>query len=447
MLVSRRPGFGEPPEARSYSPSMLFRWIPVPGTMTPEPEPVEHVSAAAFPAASTTEMCVVPPYGRGLGDARRPRGDPRHARPRGARRRAAPAPARRGGDLRGTGRRAHASARASPRPAPRPHRRGAVVRPRARQALEQRQAVEDQNAAGRGRRVRDDLVPAVPHAQRPPPDDAIGREILRASGCRRRRATVRTIASRELAAVQRRGALARRSARACRRDRVAGARRPRRAVSRRARCRGGGPRRCAAGSGRGSRADEPGAASPRRRHARARPPGRAARATAAPRTRGAAPRAPPPRPERRTTARRSERPASPARRLRTRRRSRASRRPGAGSCPVPGRRDEEVREPLRSAVGRVHERETARSRPGQRALGDPGANAAATHASTAFPPSSSTRAPACVVSGCPAATAPLILRSRLPMTFPMDAHRSRHLHAFGNALDARLRVAIVNATA
>ena len=38
---------------------MLFRWMPVPGTITPEPEPADAESEAAFPAASTTEMCVV----------------------------------------------------------------------------------------------------------------------------------------------------------------------------------------------------------------------------------------------------------------------------------------------------------------------------------------------------------------------------------------------------
>ena len=39
---------------------MLFRWMPVPGTITPEPEPVDAVSEAAFPRSSTTEMWVVP---------------------------------------------------------------------------------------------------------------------------------------------------------------------------------------------------------------------------------------------------------------------------------------------------------------------------------------------------------------------------------------------------
>ena len=34
---------------RSVSPSMLLRWTPVPGTTTPEPQPVEQVSEAALP--------------------------------------------------------------------------------------------------------------------------------------------------------------------------------------------------------------------------------------------------------------------------------------------------------------------------------------------------------------------------------------------------------------
>ena len=72
MLVSRRPGALGPPATRSYSPSMLFRWMPVPGTITPEPEPVEDESDAAVPSASTTETCVVP-AGAGSDDARRPR--------------------------------------------------------------------------------------------------------------------------------------------------------------------------------------------------------------------------------------------------------------------------------------------------------------------------------------------------------------------------------------
>ena len=60
MLVSRMPGasFSEA-TSRSVSPSMLFRWTPVPGTTTPEPQPVEQVSEAAFPSASSTLIWVV----------------------------------------------------------------------------------------------------------------------------------------------------------------------------------------------------------------------------------------------------------------------------------------------------------------------------------------------------------------------------------------------------
>ena len=42
---------------------MLFSWMPVPGTITPEPEPVDEDSEAALPSASTAETCVVPPAG------------------------------------------------------------------------------------------------------------------------------------------------------------------------------------------------------------------------------------------------------------------------------------------------------------------------------------------------------------------------------------------------
>ena len=63
MLVRRRPGSVEPAPTRSYSPSMLLSWMPVPGTITPEPEPVEDETDAAFPSASTTETWVVPPCG------------------------------------------------------------------------------------------------------------------------------------------------------------------------------------------------------------------------------------------------------------------------------------------------------------------------------------------------------------------------------------------------
>ena len=61
MLVSRRPtARASPVTLRSNSPSMLLSWMPCPDTITPDPEPVEIVSAAAFPCWSTAEMCVVP---------------------------------------------------------------------------------------------------------------------------------------------------------------------------------------------------------------------------------------------------------------------------------------------------------------------------------------------------------------------------------------------------
>jgi hypothetical protein len=47
---------------------MLFSWMPVPGTITPEPAPVEAVSEAALPRASTTAMWVVPGAPARFGD-------------------------------------------------------------------------------------------------------------------------------------------------------------------------------------------------------------------------------------------------------------------------------------------------------------------------------------------------------------------------------------------
>ena len=60
MLVRRSPGRAALPGGlRSDSPSMLFSWMPVPGTKKPEPQPVEAESDAALPSPSTTLMCVV----------------------------------------------------------------------------------------------------------------------------------------------------------------------------------------------------------------------------------------------------------------------------------------------------------------------------------------------------------------------------------------------------
>ena len=40
---------------------MLLRWMPVPGTATPEHEPFEQVTDTHAPSASITERCVVDP--------------------------------------------------------------------------------------------------------------------------------------------------------------------------------------------------------------------------------------------------------------------------------------------------------------------------------------------------------------------------------------------------
>ncbi len=60
---TRRPGAirWKPAGLRSSSPSMLLRITPVPGTSTPEPEPLEQVTLAQLPSASRTEMWVVEP--------------------------------------------------------------------------------------------------------------------------------------------------------------------------------------------------------------------------------------------------------------------------------------------------------------------------------------------------------------------------------------------------
>ncbi len=46
---------------RSCSPSMLLRCTPVPGTITPEQDPFEHVTVAQAPSESSTARCVVEP--------------------------------------------------------------------------------------------------------------------------------------------------------------------------------------------------------------------------------------------------------------------------------------------------------------------------------------------------------------------------------------------------
>ena len=154
MLVSRRPGVAGPPATRSYSPSMLFSWMPVPGTITPEPEPVDEESDAALPCCVDGGDVRRPACGRVLRASRQRRLDPAGPPLRAARRRAAAARARRDGAASRTGSsRARASARASPRRArrsPRP-------------------------CPARRRRTRSRS--ASPYAIRMPPDDGGGFEI------------------------------------------------------------------------------------------------------------------------------------------------------------------------------------------------------------------------------------------------------------------------------
>ena len=148
---SRRPGgwVKKPSGERSCSPIMLLTWMPVPGTTMPEPSPLVHVTAHAQPASSITEMCVVEPSRlamkrleeAGLGE------------PVEERRRAL-------------------GLRALHRPRERPPRPGARV-----PALEQRERVGQQRAAGARRRVGEHLAPAVGDAHRLARDRLVGGEV------------------------------------------------------------------------------------------------------------------------------------------------------------------------------------------------------------------------------------------------------------------------------
>ena len=142
---------------------MLFRWIPVPGTTTPEPEPVEAVQEAALPSASTTEICVVAaPIAldrvRELLVAVQPARQPSTVQ------------------IAPETRAAHAVLLAHDLDQPgdrlRASRRAARAEP-----VDHPQAVADQDAAGRGGRVRLELVPAEDGADGAAPDDAVLLEI------------------------------------------------------------------------------------------------------------------------------------------------------------------------------------------------------------------------------------------------------------------------------
>ena len=140
----------KPSGLRSSSPITLLMCIPVPGTTTPEPSPLVHVTLQARPSESSTEMCVVEPSFGGeepLEEAllREPLHELRCALALS---------------------RAHRSDDG-------PQRRGRGV------AIEQRQRVGEQRAARRRRRVGEHHAVAVGDAQR-----------LRARSRGRRRARV-----------------------------------------------------------------------------------------------------------------------------------------------------------------------------------------------------------------------------------------------------------------
>ena len=144
-------GCGGPSPTRSYSPSMLFRWMPVPGTITPEPDPVDVESDAAFPSR-VDHRDVRRAAGRRRSDCTGSAPRSPGAAPRPTRRAAAAASPPRWSASREAAARARALL---------PHHLGersdasARARPPVAAALEQREPVRDQHAARRRRRVRD----------------------------------------------------------------------------------------------------------------------------------------------------------------------------------------------------------------------------------------------------------------------------------------------------
>ena len=411
MLVRRRPELAGAPATRSYSPSMLLSWMPVPGTITPEPEPVDEESDAAFPCSSTAETCVVPPAGV---CSARPGSD---------------ASIRRTAAASGSSER---SCCASP---PR-WSRVANGSARARVCSRITSASEASASAVPGSPPRTRSSSASPYAIRMPPDDGGGFEI---TSCSRyadanrpapddpvRREIVRRQLpaacgdgpgglARQVAAVEDVGALGGDA-----RQRLAEVGQPQHvarlhAATRRHGCRGAFPPARAGGSGRGSRAGAPAAARARRPPAPARSRAGAAPPRAGCRTPRGRPRGRPPPRARRRRPPRSGRPGSSRCRRRSRRRSHASRRRGPAGRPSPGvaTKKSAIRGG-RPSPGRTSAKPPAPGPVSGLSATQP-ANAAATQASTALPPSASIRAPASAVRGCPAAIAPFTWTASQPM--------------------------------
>ena len=124
----------------------------MPGTITPDPDPVEVETAAALPSASITETCVVPPGAAFSALAVQVALDPPACRPQRfrceepTREPAAMEISREPGAPRATLLAHHLGERSD---------RLGAARGRVRETLEQREPVGDQNAAGRRRRVRE----------------------------------------------------------------------------------------------------------------------------------------------------------------------------------------------------------------------------------------------------------------------------------------------------
>ena len=355
---------------------MLLTWIPVPGTTMPDPSPFVQVTEQARPAPSMTEMCVVEP----MREPSEPRNELREALL--------------GESLEELGR--ALVLRLLHRGDDRLQRR----RP-ARRAVQPPEREREQDPAGRGRRVREDVAAAVAHAQRHALDRLVAAQVLLGQDPVVGGDPVDHRGG-DVAGVERRGALVAEAL-----DRVA----QRRVAPDVADVQQRAGRRVD-GLALGRRAQDPleqvddlgllgvdGDAVARERGRRA-PRGR----PAAPSPSGASPRRS--RPGCRTSRRRRPRRGrSASRRRRSRpRRARAARDPAGRGRSRARRR----RSPAAPAPRRARPRACSRPRRARSAAARPPTTSASPRhaASTALPPARSTSAPACAVSGWPAATIP-----------------------------------------
>ena len=165
----------------------------MPGTTTPEPSPLVHVALHAHPVARRSPRCASSRPAAWRGSAR---GSPPRSSP-----------------STNSGVRSDCAAAIASTTSAQRRRRGP--------AIEQRERVGEQRAAGRRRRVGEDSPVAVAHPHRLALDRAVAGEILARSASRRARAASRTRRppcrrGRTARRRRRRGARARRRARALR---------------------------------------------------------------------------------------------------------------------------------------------------------------------------------------------------------------------------------------